>query len=251
MNWHPDAASAKSGSFKTYVHKGTGETYTLNMNNPKDVEFIERNQENLTPIPTRAETGGAGAFDPGRSTIGTIQKSLADDTILMSNMQNIKNTMSDRFLTYEGQFGAGISDIKSKLGVDLSADQAKHLTDYTKFQNRTRQVFNSYRKLITGAAAAEKEMKDLEASIFNINQGPVAFRASLDALYDDMQRGLRIKRKLLRDGFNDDHAALGDRIDTLVGLGIDDDVNVREQELMAEGLSGNDLIDRLIEEGYE
>ena len=94
-------------------------------------------------------------------------------------------------------------------------------------------------------------MKDLEASIFNIHQGPVAFRASLDALYDDMQRGLRIKRKLLREGFGDGYAELGDRIDTLVGLGVDDDVNVREQELMAEGLSGDDLIDRLIDEGYE
>jgi len=50
----------------------------------------------------------------------------------------------------------------------------------SKFVKRVKQYFNQYRKEITGAAASEKEMEDLLASMINADMGPSEFRAVFD-----------------------------------------------------------------------
>lgn len=58
-----DAKAPKGGNFKTYQSKSDpGKTYTLNMNNPDDVAFLEKNQADLISAPSRRVTGKPGEF---------------------------------------------------------------------------------------------------------------------------------------------------------------------------------------------
>ena len=59
------------------------------------------------------------------------------------------------------------------------------------------QFFNKYRKLITGAAAAESELKALREATINSSLGPQEFQSRYDALVSSMKEDIGRKQKML------------------------------------------------------
>ena len=94
------------------------------------------------------------------------------------------------FLTGVGQLGMGFNKVRDRWG-SLPDDEKSKYQDYVQFENRVARMFNSYRKMITGAAASPAEMEDLRQSIANMGQGPAGFQASLEGMMEDSARDLR------------------------------------------------------------
>lgn len=181
-----------------------------------------------------------------------LTRDLQKDIISLENTQqqlgNIKETFSADFLTFQGKFAGAFSSLKAKANVDLSNEERQFLRGKVQFENRVEQFFNLYRKEITGAQAAVAELDRLKKSMLNVDQDPVSFQASLDVAIDEMKRGLRLKRRFLREGISIQEN--GDEFDSAFLGQQDDDANVRGAELTEQGLSVEQIVSQLINEGY-
>ena len=94
-------------------------------------------------------------------------------------------------------------------------------------------------------------MNIIYKATINEDLGPLQFEAALEVYQEELQRGLRLKRSLLRNGIRISDEGFGDAFDTAYLSGEDDDADIRLQELTAEGLDIDAATDQLIAEGYE
>jgi len=107
------------------------------------------------------------------------------------DLMNISNQFKDDYLTTMGQARRKVTAMRDRGGLPVGPEEKKDLAEYTQFTNNVEQQFNAYRKLITGAAGSPSELESLRSSIENLDQGPTAFRASLDNRMENQARQLR------------------------------------------------------------
>lgn len=168
----------------------------------------------------------------------------------LARLQRIKDTYKPEYLTYQGKAENYLSSIKSKAGVDLSPQEKEDLQQRRKFTQAVNYDFNQYRKEITGAAAAVSELENLKKAALNDDLGPDEFEAAFSEYVEERQRSLRIYNKLLREGLKPGTKQFGSALDQLfIGSG-DDDINARGDELEANGLSEEQVLEQLKLEGY-
>lgn len=212
---------------------------------------------NLTvgPDGTVQLTQGRGVTQGNEPLAKPQQNAVQGDIIAteesLARLENIGAEYQRGYLTYAGKYGAQLSAIKDKANIDLSQEEKDFLKGRTRFTMQINREFNLYRKLITGAAAAEKELNDLKKATINEDLSPAQFEAAFDVYKEELQRGLRLKRKLLREGIDVGSKEFGDVYDNAFLSGTDDDSDVRMQELMADGLTQEQAVDKLIQEGYQ
>lgn len=178
----------------------------------------------------------------------------------ISNLRSLAARVDDKFLTFEGKIRAGISRLKDKLGIKLTKEEAEFLKLRKRFMIQVNQIFNAYRKEITGAAASVQELKGLKESIINGDLGPAEFRATLAQMMEKTQRLQRLQRKILREGvrgqvvrgrdFRKEGSEAALELDSLFLNGLDDDPEAREAELIDKGLTQEEAIQKMIEEGF-
>ena len=79
-------------------------------------------------------------------------------------------------------FGADIKGVIGSLQDYMfgTGEQAEFNANRGAFRRNIKQLFNDYRKLITGTAASESEMVDLRDSILNEQLGPLEFKEAYD-----------------------------------------------------------------------
>lgn len=135
----------------------------------------------------------------GRTTTNDIQKDIDDLEIQKSQVERIGQLYDPELLTIPGKVRGKWAEYADKLGVSGPGDRA-YLDKQTRFVNNVEQVFNLYRKDITGAAAALAELDRLKQSVINTDQSPTQFQASLGEFARALQRGLDIKKRLLAQG---------------------------------------------------
>ena len=201
-----------------------------------------------------------GGSPLGRSASNTEQKSLAAETNLLGQLQTVRDyagigpdgRMSPEgraMLTYQGQAEDYISRIADKLGIAPEEAEREAVRRKTKFVTSVEQLFNAYRKEITGAAAAVQELDRLKKSFINIDMSPTQFEAAYEQYETELKRSMRVRRKLLREGFDLTSEEGGSQMDREFLTGGDDDPVVRFGELVQE--VGEDEAYRLMaEEGY-
>ena len=247
-----EPVAPKNASFKTFRNTNTGETYTADLTNPDDVNYVRNNSDVLVPIATKTITGTPQEFEKlGRKAIGSVQEDIIALSDSFARVGKISDSYKREFLTYGGRIQSSVSSLLDKAGVDITPEQKQFVKDRKKFVTVVNREFNLYRKLITGAAAAEKELADLKKATINEDLGPLQFEAALEVYQEELQRGLRLKRSLLRNGIRISDEGFGDAFDTAYLSGDDDDADIRLQELTAEGLDIDAATDQLIAEGYE
>jgi len=249
-----EAKAPKGGNFKTYQSKSEpGKTYTLNMNNPDDVAFLEKNQDDLISAPTRGiVTADPGAFEPVTKPVRTaIQKEIISTEETVGRVNKIRERFDKDFLTYRGKARSFFAGITEKAGAELGAEEKQFIKERKKFEILVERDFNAYRRLITGAAASVQELTSLKKATLNMDQSPSQFEATMDIYQEELLRGLRLKQRLLREGIDTKSEGFGKTFDDLYGANADDDPDARLQELIAEGRTQEEAIDQMIEEGYE
>ena len=139
--------------------------------------------------------------EPTKTVKSQIQKDLLAAERMLFDLDKIADTHSDEFLTTMGRLKSFAGSVLDKMD-----SNAFGLADFnasrTRFANAARQLFNQYRKEITGAAASEQEMKDLLDSMFNEKQGPREFRASFNLFMEKVRANLLLTREKAREGLN-------------------------------------------------
>lgn len=135
----------------------------------------------------------------GRSASSEEQKDIAPLEIQKKQVEHIADLYDPSFLTYAGKAETAKNRFLDKLGASGPNDR-KQLGGATRFRQNVEQVFNAYRKDITGAAAALAELDRLKQSVINTDQSPAEFEAALGEFAQGLQRGLDIKKQLLDEG---------------------------------------------------
>jgi hypothetical protein len=178
-----------------------------------------------------------------------LQKDLISTTDSLQRAATIGARYKSEFLTYGGQLGAASTRIQEKMGLNLSSEQKDFLKDRTKFNNLVAREFNAYRKEITGAAAAVAELESLKKAVINTDQSPSEFEASLQQYQDDLQRALRLKRALIREGITVGSKEFGSQFDSRFLSGGDDSIEARISDFQGE-TDSNKIQAILEQEGY-
>jgi hypothetical protein len=129
-----------------------------------------------------------------------LEDALRGSDQLLAKAERIKKYLPniEDFTTYYGNFRNKYLSIKGKSGADLTPEEKTTIQDYRKFQENVKQLFNAYRKTITGASAQMAELKDLENSMINMNLSPNEIVASLDNLIETAQEDKKLAEESLR-----------------------------------------------------
>lgn len=154
--------------------------------------------ENGQPIVVRGRGGDVGALTSSNTT--KAQAATMESAAQIQSLIDIKKAYKPEFLTYGSQAENAVTSTGEKLGISLSPEQKQDLREKRVFGSRVKQAFNTYKKLITGAAAGEREIKDLEESFLNSNLSPTQFEAQLDDLIYQSALAVKLNQKFLQKG---------------------------------------------------
>lgn len=131
------------------------------------------------------------------STQSETQKNLMSSEKALTQFEQINKDYDPAYFTYANQAGAKLSKEAEKssgipgvsqgteflanltTGMDKE-ERSKFLAKRAGYMNKVDQMFNTYKKEITGAAAGEKEIEQLRASFLNGNMSPSEFKGSLE-----------------------------------------------------------------------
>lgn len=155
------------------------------------------------PDGTIIETGGS--MTPPVKT--QVQKDLIDAQDSLAKLRNLGPKISADYLTYVGRGKAAIGGVQDKAG--MSTDATKFNADRSAALQDVEQFFNAYRKLITGAAAAEKELASLKKAVINSDLGPQEFQARYDGLINMLEADIARNSERLAPGGAPGQAAQG------------------------------------------
>ena len=229
----------------------------------KKTKFLINNKGELKPITgptpkgmgtkvtladgTVVEVGGA-ASPLTKPAQATTEKEIIGMQDELLQIADIESNEFKEILTLPGQLKQKGLRLVDWLGMDVGKEGQTYLQKARGFVEGLEQYFNQYRKRITGAQAAIKEIEMLRTSVLNKKITPSEYVASVKRVKDMLQRGIRLKRMLLNRGVNDQKA-----VDKLFNAG--DDVPDTEldrygNQLESQGLTKEQVLQRLFKEGY-
>lgn len=132
---------------------------------------------------------------------GKVEKSLVSDVELVSKLDTIMDSYSEDYLTFFGRGYGNLSEFMDKANLS-TPDQKKFLAGRKKFQQGVDQIFNAYRKEITGAAAAVQELEALKTTMMNSELSPTQFEASYNQFRNALETSIAVRAELLRNGID-------------------------------------------------
>lgn len=171
--------------------------------------------DDFAPIPKKGTTitgDGAGGFtfdmggmdlgngvaSPTSKTTNDLQGDISSGLNTLNNLKQVAGSYKGAYLTYPGQARAEVGNKINKLfgsSVDKEFRQGK-----TKFVNGIEQMFNQYRKEITGAAASVQELDRLKKSMLNADMSPDEFEAAYQQFDNIVRTSLSLKQQMLAQG---------------------------------------------------
>jgi len=215
---------------------------------------------------TEIEIGGPQGSDLSAPTTTALQKSLVGLETQLSDLNAIDTAKFTDALTIPGKIKKLVLRTADKMKIDIGKEGKEYLGKTRVFIENIEQVFNQYRKQITGAQAAMKEIQMLRASILNKEMTPTEFEYSFKSYVSKVKRMMRLTRSLLREGFTNEGGKLGKELESrfyTTGDVGDSEVDARGDEIAAslkdkyddteEGQKqlGQTVYKQLISEGYD
>lgn len=106
--------------------------------------------------------------------------------------------------TYQGRAVNWLLEKADKAGIGNPASDwgENRLKKATRFKQGIEQIFNAYRKEITGAAAAVQELERLKQAMLNADLSPTQFEASYNEFIAKVMRGQKIAAQMVREGYD-------------------------------------------------
>lgn len=134
-----------------------------------------------------------------KSTRAKLEQEISGSQGVQANLQNMGSMFNNSWFTLQGR--ARIQYLKGKDYLSLTDAQDKaDLDEWTQFQKQTEQMFNEYRKQITGAAASDTEIERLRQTVFNMALSPTQAKSALLDLMAEMNMKTTIAQGILQRG---------------------------------------------------
>jgi spore coat protein CotH len=180
--------------------------------------------DNISPIPKAGmsvsvdkdgnityEQGGWGNTNLTKPTVTDLQKDIITGQDYLNRLDLIMKDFKPKYLTYMGKGRENLAIFNDK--ASGSSGDKEYLTGVTKFNTGVEQLFNQYRKEITGAAAALAELDRLKASMLNKDMSPEQFEAAEQQLRELITSTMTIKQDLLNRGLQPGSKEFGQAMD--------------------------------------
>lgn len=133
--------------------------------------------------------------DLTKTNTTSVQKDILDAQDALAQLGRVGQKVSSDYLTYSGIAKGAIGQQMDKLG--MNNGMTNFSSDRGAAMQEVEQFFNKYRKLITGAAAAESELIALRKATLNGELGPQEFQKRYDALISQMRDDIARKQTQL------------------------------------------------------
>ena len=207
--------------------------------------------------------GPNGGAPFGKKVVNQLETDFANSATLLTRMDRIgglagidpetgrRSEDAARMLTYRGQGEDWLATVAEKAGVPPSEAQRQAIELRTRFTTSVEQLFNAYRKEITGAAAAVQALERLKKSFLTVDMSPAQFEAAYSEYRRELMRAMRVSVMLRRQGIDPRSGQGGDAFDRAFLGGMDDNWERRGEELEANGVGGAEILETLRREGYE
>jgi hypothetical protein len=184
-----------------------------------------------------------------------LQGDLIANQKMLSHLQSVSSLANPKYFSLWGRIKNKGAKLTAQVNPEWLPKAAEgDLEARRKLNNEVEQLFNEYRKHITGAAASVKELQMLRDTMFNMSLSWPEFKASLEQFQEKLTRSMRLQRKVLREGANLTPEQAEARMDQLYMAGADartlTDMEAREAELRALGMGEADALAALVGEGY-
>lgn len=202
----------------------TGQQYFFN--EATGEKRIDNGDGTVSPAPTRPNSdtpttpSAAAAAQPaavaageqvpvGKQAKAAAGKTLEPTLTAQAQLNEIRKMPYKDVLTNQGRIKAWAGNKVADWGaqgssvgkaLDASFDTEGAAKDFENLRQRTDQMFNQYRKEITGAAAAQKELEDLRKTFVNTDMNPSQFEIAMDVLDERLTRSYAINTQLAKKG---------------------------------------------------
>lgn len=187
----------------------------------KDMKDAEKTNNNQTSFSVGPDGSIQYTQAPTSTTESKVQKDLLDREEALKQLGPIREEFNKQYFTYPGQIGLGASKFAEKTqgipgvgwladkaaqtltGGKSEEDRAAYIQNATAYLNKVEQFFQQkYRQPITGAAAAESELKDLRKQFLSGDMSPSEFQGSLDAILQNYTSDAEFKKNVLNKGID-------------------------------------------------
>ena len=141
-------------------------------------------------------------FKPTKKSTNDLQKRIIDSQSMLTRLDKVRNSYNEDYLTVTGKlYGMGVN-IADRLPTRDFLNDKDFIRGRTKFDNEVEQIFNQYRKEITGAAAAIQELERLKQSLLNKDMTPTQFEASYEQFRSTIEDSMKISQTMLQRGID-------------------------------------------------
>jgi len=161
---------------------------TITLQDPQDSKIqktfrrVDNNVDLLlskgwTEVKTPAAQVNIDMGDITKATKGKLEDKIVNADETLDALSSIESAFDEEYLQYEGKGKAYLFDKLDKVG--YAPEKAKqYITNYTNWATQVDLQTFLYRKLITGVAGGEKEMKAIEQTTINTKyDSPTKFKA--------------------------------------------------------------------------
>jgi hypothetical protein len=190
-----------------------------------------------------------------RSTKGQLEKNIVEKTLRLDRLAEIGRLAKPEFFQYGPQFADWISVKAEKAGIEPSALQKQAIDERTRFMQQLGREASQYRREITGAAAAVKELDRLMSEIINKNLSWTQFQSAWKGYVSENARALRIYKQFLKEGMQGNpknpNSPIARALDAAFMGGVDyQNPQERLKELRQQGLSKEQIFNQMDMEGF-
>lgn len=150
--------------------------------------------------------GSGDAMPLDKANIKTVQMDVIKGARTEDMLADIEATFRPEFQEIPTRISLEWSEIKSKLGSDLTGDEAKLLEDYSEYQQNAIYAINQYIRDITGAQMSVAEAQRLALALPQVGTGvfdgdsPERFKSKLDNAIRQVKRAQERANYFLRKG---------------------------------------------------
>lgn len=143
---------------------------------------------------------GGGSGELGKPVQNKLQTDILDAENTLANLEAAGGKFSEDYLTLGGKAKAAAGATLDKLGLpDIGGAKEFNAKRSTLIQD-VDQFFQEYRRYITGAAAAQREIEDLKKASLDSSLGPTEFMSRYSNLMNKMRSEVDRKKQQLNQG---------------------------------------------------
>lgn len=196
-------------------------------------------------------TMGPGVGGPTKPVTTQIQKEALDLQNALQDLDHVGASFDDFYLTYWGKGYKGLLRQANKLGIPLTQDQRQYIRNHRQLTQSAQEIFNKYRKYITGAQATMNEIEFLKQAMLNPDLSPEEFKGAYETYRNSIMRALRLRRAITRQGITPDSPEFNSMLNDMYKSGVDEDVQIRGEELEKQGYDQEEIVRILQLEGFK